>query len=65
MLAEIPYPFTTREEYKRSLIGGVGREWNVSSSFKDMIRPQVITRAGKIIQPISKKLKQQRAPAKF
>jgi len=65
MLSEIPYPFTSREEYERSMAGGVGREWNVTSSFKDMTRPEIITRAGKVIQPLSKKVKQKRAPAKF
>lgn len=65
MIAQIPYPYTSREEYERSMTGGVGREWNVTSSFKDMTRQNVITRPGKIIQPISKKSKQTRAPAKF
>jgi U3 small nucleolar RNA-associated protein 14 len=65
MLSKIPYPFTSREEYERSMSGGVGREWNVTDSFKDMTRPSVITRPGKMIQPISMKAKQKRAPAKF
>jgi U3 small nucleolar RNA-associated protein 14 len=65
MVAEIPYPFTSREEYERSMAGGVGREWNVTSSFKDMTRPEVMTRAGKMIQPLSMKVKQKRPAAKF
>lgn len=65
MLSEVPYPFTSREEYERSLAGGIGPEWNVTSSFKAMTRPEIYTRAGKIIQPISKKMKVKRAPAKF
>lgn len=65
MMSTIPYPFTSREEYERSMVGGVGREWNVTDSFKDMTRSAVITRVGKIIQPLSKKVKQKRAPAKF
>jgi U3 small nucleolar RNA-associated protein 14 len=65
MISHIPYPFTTREEYERSMVGGIGPEWNVTSSFKDMTRPEILTRSGKIIKPISKKVKQKRAPAKF
>jgi U3 small nucleolar RNA-associated protein 14 len=65
MLTEIPYPFTSREEYEKSLLGGIGPEWNVTSSFKAMTRPEIYTRAGKMIQPLSKKMKVQRAPAKF
>jgi U3 small nucleolar RNA-associated protein 14 len=65
MIKTVPYPYTTREEYERSLQGGVGREWNVTDSFKDLTRPEIYARAGKIIQPLSKKVKQVRAPAKF
>jgi U3 small nucleolar RNA-associated protein 14 len=65
MISQIPHPYTSREEYERAMIGGVGREWNVSSSFKDMTRREIITRPGKIIQPLSKRVKQARAPAKF
>jgi U3 small nucleolar RNA-associated protein 14 len=65
MISEVPYPYSSREEYERSMAGGVGREWNVTSSFKDMTRPEIMTRAGKIIQPISIKVKQKRPAAKF
>ena len=65
-LAQIPYPFSSREEYERAMRGGIGKEWNVTGSFKDKTRPSVLTRAGKIIQPLSKRAKQpKRGPAKF
>jgi U3 small nucleolar RNA-associated protein 14 len=65
MVAQIPHPFTSREEYERAMAGGVGREWNVTNSFKDMTRPEIMTRAGKVIQPLSKRVKQPRPAAKF
>lgn len=65
MLSDVPYPFTSRAEYEKSLEGGIGREWNVTSGFKAFTRPEIMTRAGKIIKPISKKMKVKRAPAKF
>ncbi len=65
MLGNVPHPFTSRAEYEQAMLGGIGREWNVTSSFKDMTRPDILTRAGKIIQPISKRAKVARAPAKF
>jgi len=65
MLADVPHPYASRAEYEHAMLGGVGKEWNVSSSFKSMTRPQILTRSGKIIQPISKKAKQPRAAAKF
>lgn len=65
MVAQIPYPYTSREEYERAMAGGLGREWNVTNSFKDMTRPEIMTRPGKVIQPLSKKVKQRRPAAKF
>ncbi|EEC43255.1 predicted protein [Phaeodactylum tricornutum CCAP 1055/1] len=65
MISQIPYPYTSREEYERAMVGGLGREWNVTSSMKDMTRPEIMTRSGKVIQPISKKVKQKRPAARF
>jgi U3 small nucleolar RNA-associated protein 14 len=65
MLGDVPHPYATRAEYEQAMLGGVGKEWNVSSSFKNTTRPEILTRAGKIIQPISKKVKAPRPAAKF
>jgi U3 small nucleolar RNA-associated protein 14 len=65
MLGDVPHPFASRAEYEEAMLGGVGREWNVTGSFKSMTRPEILTRSGKIIQPISKRAKVARAPAKF
>lgn len=64
-IGNIPHPYKSREEYERAMTGAVGKEWNVTNAVKDMTRPDVITRAGKIIQPLSKKVKQRRPAAKF
>merc|ERR1712176_380430 len=61
MVRDIPYPFTTREEYERSMVGSMGMEFNVTKSFKDMTSLEILTRSGKIIQPLSTKVKQTRA----
>ena len=48
------------------MAGAMGKEWNVTGAVKNMTRPEVLTRAGKMIRPISKKAKVKRAPlAKF
>eukprot|EP00981_Chlorochromonas_danica_P015793 scaffold14461_cov250-Ochromonas_danica.AAC.3 len=51
-LAEVPYPFTSREEYERSLQMPVGEEWNAMPVVSKMTLPEVKTRAGRIIEPI-------------
>jgi Uncharacterized conserved protein len=61
-IENIPYPYASREQYERAIAGAMGSEWNVSGAVKDMTRPEVITRAGKMIRPISKKAKMKRAP---
>jgi U3 small nucleolar RNA-associated protein 14 len=66
-LSEIPYPYRSREEYERAISGSIGREWNTILGTKEMSRPAILIRAGKVIQPIAKKAKKKvsRAPAKF
>ncbi|CAM9141371.1 unnamed protein product, partial [Chrysoparadoxa australica] len=51
-LAQVPYPFTSREQYERSLRQPMGAEWNTAPSVKDMTNGGVLTRAGTIIDPI-------------
>jgi U3 small nucleolar RNA-associated protein 14 len=65
MLADVPHPYSSRAEYEQAMLGGVGKEWNVSSTYKNNTRPEILTRSGKIIQPISKKAKKARPAAKF
>ena len=72
-LAQIPYPYRSREEYERAVAGSIGAEWNTLQGTKEMSRPAVLVRAGKIIQPIGTEAKlkkakgkqNRRAPAKF
>lgn len=47
----LPYPFTSLEQYERSLATPVGREWNTTTSFQQNVKPKVITKAGEIIEP--------------
>lgn len=64
-IENIPHPYSSRVQYERAMAGAMGSEWNVSGATKTMTRPDILTRAGKIIRPISKKSKVKRAPAKF
>jgi U3 small nucleolar RNA-associated protein 14 len=47
----LPYPFTSLDQYERSLATPVGREWNTTSSFQQNVKPKFITKAGEIIEP--------------
>jgi U3 small nucleolar RNA-associated protein 14 len=41
MADKIPYPFTSREQYERSLRTTIGPEWNTPSVFSELSRPEV------------------------
>jgi hypothetical protein len=49
----VPFPFTSREAYERSLRQPVGPEWNSADATAELTRPEVVTRAGQIIAPIA------------
>lgn len=67
MIQQVPHPYKSREEYERSMAGGIGGEWNMA--VKEMTRPDVLTRTGKIIKPLSmqakRKVNSNRPAAKF
>ena len=53
-IADIPHPFTTREEYERSLQMPLGEDWNASNVVKNNTKPEILTRAGRVIEPIAR-----------
>ena len=52
-IADVPHPFTSREEYERSLQMPLGDEWNAAHIVKKNVKPEILTRAGRIIDPIA------------
>eukprot|EP00611_Tribonema_gayanum_P000391 TRINITY_DN10265_c0_g1_i1.p2 TRINITY_DN10265_c0_g1~~TRINITY_DN10265_c0_g1_i1.p2 ORF type:complete len:158 (-),score=23.50 TRINITY_DN10265_c0_g1_i1:168-620(-) len=51
-IAQIPYPFTSKEQYERSMRQPLGPEWNTPSSVRELTRPQVIFQPGAVIDPL-------------
>ena len=51
-ISKIPHPFTSREEYERSLQMPVGAEWNASHVVRENTKPEIYVRAGRLIEPI-------------
>jgi Utp14 protein len=62
---QVPYPFTSKEQYERAMRQPVGKEWNTTQSVRELTRKDVLFKAGTIIDPIhlSKQYKQQAAAA--
>ena len=53
-LDKVPYPFTSREQYERSLKNPIGNDWNTVETFRKNVKPEVLTKAGTIIPPVQK-----------
>lgn len=51
-ISEIPHPYTTIEEYERSLQMPLGDEWNSSDVVKSNTQPEIKLRPGRVIEPI-------------
>ncbi|KAI8377369.1 small-subunit processome [Blakeslea trispora] len=48
----VPFPFKTMEQYERSISTPVGGEWNTRQTFLKLTKPRVITKLGKVIDPL-------------
>ena len=51
--AGVPFPFSSREQYERSLRQPLGREWNTGASHKALVAPAVKVAKGAVIDPIA------------
>ncbi|KAM4696958.1 U3 small nucleolar RNA-associated protein 14 homolog A [Rhinophrynus dorsalis] len=50
---ELPFPFNNRQHFESSIRAPVGSTWNTQRSVQKLTAPQVITKQGHIIQPIT------------
>ncbi|KAJ1946973.1 hypothetical protein GGF37_000789 [Kickxella alabastrina] len=50
--SNVPFPFFTPEQYEETLQAPLGKEWNTTKSHSKMIKPRVMTKAGRIIAPL-------------
>lgn len=51
-VAEIPYPFKSREEYELAMRNPLGSDWNTPSATNKLTAPKIMKRSGTIIQPL-------------
>ena len=51
-VTSVPFPFKTMEQYERSISQPVGSEWNTRETFMKMTKPRIITKLGKVIDPL-------------
>jgi U3 small nucleolar RNA-associated protein 14 len=49
----VPFPFTSREQYERSIRQPLGKQWNTASATSALCAPRVTTKAGEVIEPMA------------
>ncbi|KAJ7063357.1 Utp14-domain-containing protein [Mycena amicta] len=54
LVKDLPYPFTSKAQYERSLQTPVGREWNTRVAFQRGTLPSVVKKMGTVIEPLQK-----------
>ncbi|WWC69729.1 uncharacterized protein I206_103672 [Kwoniella pini CBS 10737] len=52
LLQDLPYPYTSKEQYERSFATPVGSEWNSRSGFQKGTLPRIVKKPGAIIEPV-------------
>lgn len=51
---KIPFPYSTPEQYEAAMAQPVSREWTTEAAHKELTKPKVILKAGRVIKPIDK-----------
>jgi U3 small nucleolar RNA-associated protein 14 len=51
--AGVPFPFSSREQFERSLRAPLGKEWNTAASHKALTAPSMTVVQGAVIAPIA------------
>ncbi|EEB09239.1 U3 snoRNP protein Utp14 [Schizosaccharomyces japonicus yFS275] len=51
-VSHVPFPFESREQYERSLQVPMGPEWTTRATHHKVVAPHVVTKKGKVIQPL-------------
>lgn len=49
----VPHPFESWAQYERTLSAPIGGEWNTRATFQAATKPRVISKIGKVIEPLS------------
>ncbi|CAK5267301.1 unnamed protein product [Mycena citricolor] len=54
LVKDVPYPYTSRAQYERSMQTPLGTEWNTRVGFQKGTLPKVVKKMGTVIEPLKK-----------
>lgn len=52
MMPQVPHGFDNREQYERTLLNPLGKDWNAMEVHSKNVAPKVRMKLGAIIQPL-------------
>lgn len=52
MQTQVPHGFDNREQYERTIMTPLGKEWNTQGSHNKLVQPRVTTKVGAVIHPL-------------
>lgn len=52
-IKELPHNFRSKEQFQKHMDMAVGKEWSTQQTFKRLVQPEVLTKAGEIIKPLA------------
>ncbi len=55
LVKELPHPYKNVKQYEALMSVPLGKDWNTTQSYKRLIQPDVLTKAGTIIKPLKYK----------
>ncbi|XP_064629730.1 U3 small nucleolar RNA-associated protein 14 homolog A-like [Lineus longissimus] len=56
-VSNLPYTYNNVKQFESSVRAPIGKTWNPETSFRDLTKPKVLTRAGTIIEPMDDSVK--------
>ncbi|KAF8603940.1 small-subunit processome [Ceratobasidium sp. AG-I] len=54
LVKDLPYPYTSREQFARSMATPIGTEWNTRVAHQRATLPRVVKKMGTVIDPLEK-----------
>jgi U3 small nucleolar RNA-associated protein 14 len=54
LASTLPFPFTNRAVYEKSIRMPIGTEWNVKRTYQENTKPRVLVKPGTIVTPMEK-----------
>ena len=52
MMPDVPHGFDNRDQYERTIMTPLGKEWNAMGAHTTLVAPKVKTKLGAVIHPL-------------